>query len=269
MKSFYRLSASAGSATLQIFDDIGLGGLHEADFQKQLDAVKGSTLGLEINSLGGDVFTAVTIINMLKASGKTLNVKVMGVAASAASMIAMAGHTIEMPSNTFMMIHQPSAGAVGNANKLRTVAAMLDKIGESITATYVSRTGMRAAKMKELLDNETWMTADEALAMRFATKVSPAIDAHATFSLARAALPARVAAIFQPHNAPRPRGVPLADEIKSLCDIAKQPKLAASFISAGKTLAEVRAALLSIHDAAQPGATTASLWNNHNKQGKK
>jgi len=264
MTQSYTFKNSARGATLQIFDEIGADGVCAADFKKQLDAVVGSTLALEINSYGGDVFTAVSMFNMLKGSGKTINVKVMGVAASAASLIAMAGRTIEMPSNTFMMIHRASTATSGSCDELRKAADALEKVEESITATYVAKTGLAAEKVKVLLANETWLTAEEAVAMGFATKVTQAIDAHAAFSVTRAQLPARVAAIFQARR-PRLRTArpSLADEIEALCEVAKQSQLAAGFISSGKTLPQIRAALLTAYEATERTATTSRLWAAH------
>ena len=93
---------------------------------------------MEINSPGGDVFAGLAIYNALKGSGKEIVVKVMGVAASAASLIAMAGDKIVMPKNTFLMVHNPWSVAMGNAEELRQTADTLDKIGESLKATYAA-----------------------------------------------------------------------------------------------------------------------------------
>ncbi|MEJ8811410.1 head maturation protease, ClpP-related [Variovorax ureilyticus] len=194
---FFKFKNSASGSTLSIYDEIGVLGVQASDFRQQLDAVQSPTLALEINSPGGDVFAGVAIYNMLKASGKTIAVKVMGVAASAASLIAMAGDTIEMPENTFMMVHNPLTGIYGNAEDLREAADVLDKIGESLLAAYVGKTGMPEAEMKALLAHDTWLTAGEALTKGFATKVTPAINAQASFSMKRADLPANVAAMFK------------------------------------------------------------------------
>jgi ATP-dependent Clp endopeptidase proteolytic subunit ClpP len=192
----FKNSADATAATLSIYDEIGLWGVQAADFRAALASVKAPVINLEINSPGGDVFAGIAIYNMLKASGKTIATKVMGVAASAASLIAMAGDTIEMPKNTFMMVHNPISGVYGNAEKLRETAEVLDKIGDSITATYVNRTGKDEAEMKAMLSKDTWLTADEALEHGFATVVTDEIKADASFDMGRADLPANVAAVF-------------------------------------------------------------------------
>lgn len=192
----FKNSADATAATLSIYDEIGLWGVQAGEFRAALAAVKAPVINLEINSPGGDVFAGIAIYNMLKASGKTIAAKVMGVAASAASLILMAGDTIEMPKNTFVMVHNPISGVYGNAEEMRERAEVLDKIGDSITATYVTKTGMDEAEMKVLLSKDTWLTADEALAKGFATAVTDEIKATASFDMARADLPAHIKAIY-------------------------------------------------------------------------
>ena len=184
-------------ATLSIYDEIGFWGVQAKDFIKDLQAVSAKVLNVEINSPGGDVFAGLAIYNALRASGKEIVVKVMGVAASAASLIAMAGDKIIMPKNTMMMVHNPWSFAIGNAEELRETAATLDKIGDSLLKTYASRTGKPEDEIKPLLAKDTWLTADEALEMGFATEVVDEIKAKAKFDMARADLPENVKAMFK------------------------------------------------------------------------
>lgn len=189
---FVAAKAAGEPETLSIYDEIGFWGVQAKDFRTSLAGVKTPKINVEINSPGGDVFAGVAIYNMLKNSGKEIIVKVMGVAASAASLIAMAGDTIQMPKNTMMMVHNPWSFAMGNADELRETADTLDKIGASLLGTYVAKTGMDEAKMKELLATDTWMTADEALEMGFATEITDDIKVSAKFDMARADLPLKV-----------------------------------------------------------------------------
>jgi enoyl-CoA hydratase/carnithine racemase len=161
---------------------------------------------VEINSPGGDVFAALAIYNALKSSGKDVAVKVLGVAASAASLIAMAGDKILMPKNSFMMIHNPWSSAIGNADELRQTAETLDKIGQSLKATYAAKTGMGDAELSAMLAKDTWLTADEALAMGFATEVVDDVQAFARFDMSRAELPDAVKAVFTAANRARDEG---------------------------------------------------------------
>lgn len=182
-KTWYNFSPD--SATLTIYDDLGAWGVSAKDFLADLRAVNSDNVTVEINSPGGDVFAGLAIYNGLRASNKHVTVKVLGLAASAASLVAMAGDEIEMPENTMMMIHNPWSMAMGSADDLRETADVLDKIGASLVSTYAKRTGKSEAEIKEMLDAETWLTAQEALDMGFATKVTPAIRAHAKFDLDR------------------------------------------------------------------------------------
>jgi len=193
---FIAAAAADQPATLSIYDEIGFWGVQAKDFVGDLRAIKSKVINVEINSPGGDVFAGLAIYNALKSSGKEIVVKVMGVAASAASLIAMAGDKIVMPKNTFMMVHNPWSFASGNADELRDTADTLDKIGASLQATYVARTGQSEDKIKELLSKDTWLTADESLALGFATEVTDAVTASASFDMARADLPEAVRGVF-------------------------------------------------------------------------
>lgn len=188
--------ASDTEATLDIYDEIGFWGVQAKDFVDQLRGVKAKVLNVEINSPGGDVFAGLAIYNALRASGKEIVVKVMGMAASAASLIAMAGDKIVMPKNSFMMIHNPWSFAMGNADELRETAATLDKIGGSLLQTYASKTGLGEDELKTMLATDTWMTADEALEKGFATEVVDEIKVNAKFDLDRADLPEGVKAAY-------------------------------------------------------------------------
>jgi len=125
-----------------------------------------STINLFVNSPGGSVFEGVAIYNMLKRHKAKINVHVDGVAASIASVIAMSGDTIFMPKNSMLMVHNPWTIGMGNATDFRKLADDLDRIGNSAKQTYLSKAGDKLAEdtLQTLLDNETWLSADEALA---------------------------------------------------------------------------------------------------------
>lgn len=137
-----------------------------ASFKKDLDNLGDvSTINLHINSPGGSVFEGVAIGNMLKQSNANVNVYVDALAASIASVIAMSGDTIFMPKNSMLMVHNPSNIVWGNANDMRKAADDLDKIGLSMQQTYLSKTGdkLDQSTLQELMNNETWLSADDAL----------------------------------------------------------------------------------------------------------
>lgn len=133
-------------------------------FKEDLDGLGDiHTLNLYINSPGGSVFEGVAIHNILKRHKAHINVHVDGLAASIASVIAMAGDTIHMPSNAMMMIHNPWTITLGNAAELRKVADDLDRIAVSMRQSYLDRVGDKLTedKLTELLDAETWLSAQE------------------------------------------------------------------------------------------------------------
>lgn len=134
-------------------------------FKEELDALGDiSVLNVYINSPGGDVFAGQAIYSMLKRNKATINVYIDGLAASIASVIAMAADTLHMPSNSMMMIHNPWSCAQGNSKDFRKMADDLDKIGLSIQETYLSKaTDMKQEDLVNLLDAETWLTAKECL----------------------------------------------------------------------------------------------------------
>jgi len=141
-------------------------------FKQDLDALGDITaLNVFINSPGGDVFASQAIYSMLIRCAAQVNVYIDGLAASGASLIAMAGDTIIMPKNAMMMIHNAWTIAVGNANSFRKLADDLDKIQESMIAVYQAKTGMESDKIAGMLDAETWMTADEAVSNGFADEI--------------------------------------------------------------------------------------------------
>ena len=135
---------------------------------------------LRINSYGGDVFQAQAMYNYLKSHPANVTVRVDGLAASAASMVAMAGDKIIMPENSLMMIHNPAGGVVGEAKDMRETADVLDKIRDLIVGAYAAKTGQPRDKLIEMMDNETWLTATEAHDLKFCDEVTEAVDIAAT-----------------------------------------------------------------------------------------
>jgi len=136
-----------------------------AGFKEELDALGDiSALNVYINSPGGDVFAGQAIYSMLRRNKAIINVHIDGLAASIASVIAMAGDTIHMPCNSMLMIHNPWSIAQGNSTDFRKMADDLDKIGLSIQETYLAKAaGMKQEDLVALLDAETWLTANECM----------------------------------------------------------------------------------------------------------
>jgi len=145
-----------------------------------LDEAEGE-LELRINSGGGDVFEGNSIYALLSSwknkEGNRLTIYVDGLAASIASVIAMAGTEIVMSTNSLMMIHNPwTPAAAGDASDLRETAAVLDKVRETILAVYADRTGLDRETIGNLMDEETWLSAEEAINFGFADRLVAATD---------------------------------------------------------------------------------------------
>ena len=131
---------------------------------------------LRINSVGGDVFEAQAMYSYLKSHPANITVRVDGLAASAASLVAMAGNKVIMPSNALMMIHNPAGGVWGEAEDMRDTAEILDKIRDSIANVYVAKTGLDREKVISMMDEETWLDATEAHTLKFCDEVEEAVE---------------------------------------------------------------------------------------------
>ncbi|MDT2732605.1 Clp protease ClpP [Streptococcus parauberis] len=129
-----------------------------------------------INSPGGDCVTAAQIYNMLKEYSGDVTIKIDGLAASAASVIAMAGDKVVMSPVAMMMIHNPSTVAFGDRVDMQKAMAMLDEVKESIINAYEIKTGMSRTKLAHMMDAETWMDARSAVDLGFADDVDGKID---------------------------------------------------------------------------------------------
>ena len=163
------------------WDGSGITATSVAQALKDIGTV--DTLDVYVNSPGGEVFEGIAIYNQLKRNAAKKIVHIDGIAASIASVIAMAGDEILMAENATMMIHQAWGLAIGTADDMRSTAGSLDKIDEVILNTYVSRTGGDAKKIAAMVKAETWMNATEALELGFATKTTDAKNMRAEFPL--------------------------------------------------------------------------------------
>lgn len=124
-----------------------------------------------INSPGGDVFAAAQIYNMLMEYTGKVTVKIDGLAASAASVIAMAGGDVYMSPVSMLMIHNPSTIAIGDSEEMLRAKALLDEVKESIINAYELKTGLTRTKLSHLMDAESWMNANKAIELGFADKI--------------------------------------------------------------------------------------------------
>lgn len=173
-----------------------------ADDLKALGKVK--NIDVRINSEGGDVFQGKAIYSLLVENKAKINVKIDGLAASAASFIAMAGDSIEIAEGAFVMIHDAYGVSFGRAEDMRAYADLLDTVNASIIDVYVARTKQSADKIKKWMKDETWMTAKDAVTNGFADTMTENLKVAASVShpdrfkhVPSALLPRRAAAAAQ------------------------------------------------------------------------
>lgn len=178
VKRFFEVKAQKDnkSAEIYLYDSIGVGwfgGIGADRFVKELKALgKVKTISLYINSDGGDVFEGFTIYQQLVRHSADIHVYIDGLAASIASVVAMAGSKICVADTGMMMIHDPWGMIVGNARDMRKRADTLDQIRGSIVRVYANQTKLDEMKVSQLMAEETWMTASQALEMGFATEIA-------------------------------------------------------------------------------------------------
>lgn len=216
MKSWYTIRARASGAEVLIYDEIGAYGVTAKGFLAELGALpEGTPVDLRLNSPGGSVFDAVAIYNALKRHAGDITVWIDGIAASAASYIAMAGDTIVMPENAFLMIHDPSGLVMGTAGDMRAMAEALEKVKGSLVSGYVAKSGRPEDEIAALMAAETWLDAQEALDLGFIDRIAAPVKLAAAFDVARFrnAPPELVEAAAEPEERTdaaetRPEGVP-------------------------------------------------------------
>lgn len=184
-RDWFRFEAKAGadSVDVYLFDEISWFGISAAQFQRELALVKAKQINLYVNSPGGDVFDGITIYNSLKSHPADIAVTVQGIAASIASVIAMAGDTVEMAKGSMMMIHEPFALVVGDASDMRKQADALDLMGDSIAGIYAERAGGNSAYWRGLMSAETWFSDEQSVQSGLADGVSGQAAAKNTFDL--------------------------------------------------------------------------------------
>lgn len=161
---------------LNIYGYIGGWETSARSILRQLEESKADEIHVHINSGGGSAFDGIAISNILKKHKAEVIAYVDGWAASAASIICMGANKVIMPSNTMMMIHQASTIAYGNADEFEKISKDLRKIDTAVKASYKHRFIGSDDELTTLLNDETWLTADEAVALGFADEISDEIE---------------------------------------------------------------------------------------------
>lgn len=274
-KSWFALKAkAAGVADIRIFNDIGDFGITAMDFANELDDVGAvSRLNIAISSNGGDVSQGTAIFNILNRHKAFKSVTIEGLAASMASVIAMAGDEVIMPSNSMLMIHNPWGALMGEADQIKSFGEALETMQDNIADAYVARTGLDKTEVLNMMARETWLSAKKAVELGFADTVESALQVAAAFDVSSFRhVPKKFAdannrrsqTMSKSRNAAPPpesddedgnadnvktaaemRKEVLAQnrEVRSLCNLAGKPNLADGFIEKDSTISEVIAAL--------------------------
>jgi len=167
--------ADTGSS-IEVFDVIGEDywtgeGVTAKSVAAKLRELNGADVDVYINSPGGDMFEGLAIYNLLRDYSGDVNVKIIGMAASAASVIAMAGDTVEIGASAFYMIHNAWTMAAGNRHDFRAMADYLEPFDAAMSEIYVARTGLASADVVRMLDAETWIQGKDAVAQGFADEL--------------------------------------------------------------------------------------------------
>lgn len=175
--SYSPRAAANEPATIQIFDQIGEdwfggSGLSAKTFSDVLQAVGNGPLTIEINSPGGNVWDGLSIYNMLRGRQAPVTTRVVGIAASIASIIALAGDTVEIADAALFMIHDPSGMVAGTSDDMRKMADALDQHAEVLVGVYAKKTGKSPQSIRAAMKSETWFTAAEAIEFGLADKVT-------------------------------------------------------------------------------------------------
>jgi len=170
---------AAGDNVIGMFETIGEdwwtgGGVTAKKVAAQLRAIGDRPVEVQINSNGGDMFEGIAIYNVLREHPQPITIKVMGMAASAASVIAMAGDVVEIGAASFLMIHNCWVMAAGNRHELRDVADYLEPFDQAMVDLYAQRSGQPAATVAKWLDAETYMSGSQAIANGLADTLLPA-----------------------------------------------------------------------------------------------
>jgi len=292
MNNWYSICVLNDGAEISIYDEIGAYGVSAKAFLADLGKLPDKApLTLRLNSPGGSVFDAVAIYNALQRHAGTVTVSIDGIAASAASYIAMAGDEIIMPENAFLMIHDPSGMVMGTANDMRAMAEALDKIGASLIKGYATKSGKPEKDIADLMAAETWLDAAEAVDMGLADTLAQPVKMAARFDVSRFknAPPEIVAAVKKVEkpavavDEPAPKPTPpvsgnanagpvaapktdlapdpaairneamaYAKTVVDLCRLAGKPQMAASFLEAETNLEDIRKSLIDARVADDP-----------------
>lgn len=298
-KKFYSIKAQAETdkAEIFIYEQIGEDwwtgeGVTAKNFCKEVAALKVNQIDLHINSPGGSVFDGQAIYNALKRHPANVTTYIDGIAASIASVIALAGDTVVMAPNALYMIHNPWGLAQGSADEMRKYADLLDKVRDTIVTVYREKCGLSDEEIIAAMDAETWMSAEEAQAFGFVDQIGDELKLAALTGFDFKAMgfkgapqtqvlsqetPSAVAEVIPPQGAKKPEmevvvmsdattapqnGAKEHAAIAAMCAANNCAEKTAEFISNGLTPDQVGRQILDMHASGKlstPAAEAAAI----------
>ena len=175
----------SGITDVYIFDEIGTHGVTAQAFINDIKNLKDTPINLRINSLGGDVFDGMAMYNVIKRREAKTTVYIEGIAASIATIIALGADEVVMAENSLFMIHNAWGGTMGEAKDMRKTADTLDKISGELTDIYRKKTGLSYDALAEMMDEETWLNAQEAYELGFVDTISDSIKVAAKYDVSK------------------------------------------------------------------------------------
>lgn len=213
-------AAASDDNTISVFDVIGQDywtgeGVTAKRIAEALRSMDGKDVTVNVNSPGGDMFEGLAIYNLLREHKGEVTVRVLGVAASAASIIAMAGDRIEIARAGFLMIHNCWVMAVGNRHDFRDVADTMEPFDRAMADIYAARTGDEIEVIQSLMDAETWIGGAEAVEKGFADSLLPSDEIAQSEEKTSAAAVRRMEAALRSSGMPRSEAMRLIHELKS------------------------------------------------------
>lgn len=246
-----RAADGEGQRTISVYDVIGQDywtgeGVTAKRISAALRNMGKGPVTVNVNSPGGDLFEGLAIYNLLREHDGEVTVKILGVAASAASIIAMAGDTVQIARSGFLMIHNTWVMAVGNRNDLAEVAASLKPFDDAMASIYAARTGETAEAMAKLMDRETWIGGDSAIEDGFADELLASDQVEKGAGRASASAARRLEAQLRASGMTKSAAMTLMSDFKSSAgdpagggegDPTEQPRLAPDALSSAAALA--------------------------------
>ena len=292
---WYAITAPRASVMeIAIYSEIGWFGVTAADFRREFLAMLAANGGtttmirVRINSLGGDVAQAMAIYYTIKGASKPTEIVIDGVAASAASLVAMAGDKIVMPENTLMMIHDPKWYGGESAEEHRKYAEVIDKIRDGMAGIYAARSGVEVKEVLAMMSKETWLTAEEAKALGFADEVVESVPIAALAGMDRYANAPKLSGVAASETkelkmtdevkaAPAETAEAMAaritaemtarvEEISALCLLAGKPNAIAGYVAGSLTVEAVRKELVAARTEEINTSHTAENKSGHEKE---